>query len=69
MELSVVIPAYNEAERLGPTLERIVGYLKEREIEYEVLVVAQDGTDRTTTHISNFKRQCHQFILSIRNTA
>jgi len=47
MELSVVIPAYDEAERLRPSLERIVAYLGERGSEYEVLVVDDGSTDAT----------------------
>jgi dolichyl-phosphate beta-glucosyltransferase len=47
VELSVVIPAYNEAHRLGDTLERIVEYLRERGESYEILVVDDGSTDRT----------------------
>jgi dolichyl-phosphate beta-glucosyltransferase len=47
MDLSVVIPAYNEAERLGPTLERIVSYLTGRGLGYEVLVVDDGSRDAT----------------------
>jgi dolichyl-phosphate beta-glucosyltransferase len=45
MKLSVVIPAYNEAERLPPTLRRVAEALSGRECE---IVVADDGsTDGT----------------------
>jgi len=36
--LSVVVPAYNEARRLPPSLERIVAYLEARGCVYEILV-------------------------------
>lgn len=45
--LSVVIPAYNEEERLGGSLERIVDYLAQRPIESQVLVVDDGSTDNT----------------------
>jgi dolichyl-phosphate beta-glucosyltransferase len=43
----VVIPAYNEAERLGSTLERTVDYLSRRGLSYEVLLVDDGSRDRT----------------------
>jgi dolichyl-phosphate beta-glucosyltransferase len=51
LELSVVIPAYNEADRLGLTLERVLGYLDRRRILHEVLVV-DDGSRDVTFEIA-----------------
>ena len=51
LELSVVIPAYNEADRLGLTLERVLGYLDRRRILHEVLVV-DDGSHDVTFEIA-----------------
>ncbi len=45
--LSVVIPAYNESERLPATLERINHYLKGREGAWEVIVVDDGSSDGT----------------------
>jgi dolichyl-phosphate beta-glucosyltransferase len=47
MDLSVVIPAYNEALRLGPTLRRVVEYLRAEGRPFEVLVVDDGSTDAT----------------------
>ena len=45
--LSVVIPAYNEEERISTSLQAIGGYLGDQSYTYEVLVVDDGSTDRT----------------------
>jgi dolichyl-phosphate beta-glucosyltransferase len=47
IRLSVVIPAYNEEERLGRTLNRVLEYLQNRGLAAEVLVVDDGSDDRT----------------------
>ena len=47
MFLSIVIPAYNEENRIEATLSAIYNYLKSKEYEYEVLVVDDGSTDGT----------------------
>lgn len=46
-ELSIVIPAYNEAQRLPTTLSRIQEYLNGRRLDAEVIVVDDGSTDAT----------------------
>lgn len=45
--ISVVIPAYNEAVRLGNTLRAVVDYLRENSPESEVIVVDDGSSDNT----------------------
>jgi dolichyl-phosphate beta-glucosyltransferase len=45
--LSLVIPAYNEERRLGPTLDAILAYLAARPYTAEVVVVSDGSTDGT----------------------
>jgi dolichyl-phosphate beta-glucosyltransferase len=47
MNVSVIIPAYNEEQRIAPTLERVSGYLGNRGLDYEILVVDDGSTDGT----------------------
>ena len=44
---SIVIPAYNEAKRLGSTLERVLNYVTLRQWDAEVIVVNDGSSDRT----------------------
>ena len=46
--LSVVIPAFNEDSRIGPTLDRVVSYLGRQDYSWEVLVVDDGSTDGTS---------------------
>jgi dolichyl-phosphate beta-glucosyltransferase len=54
--LSVVIPAYNEEDRLGASLPLIEAYIRERRIEAEILVVDDGSTDGTAQMASAFLR-------------
>ncbi len=47
VQLSVVIPAYNETRRIGPYLEAITAYLGRRGLSYELLVVDDGSRDDT----------------------
>lgn len=48
--LSIVIPAYNEAQRIGPTLDRVLGWIEASGHDAELLVV-DDGSKDTTTEV------------------
>ncbi len=45
--LTLVIPAYNEARRLGGTLDAMAAYLSRAEIDANVIVVDDGSTDAT----------------------
>ena len=45
--LSVVIPAYNEAKRIVPTITSIINYLQQNGISGEIIVVDDGSTDAT----------------------
>jgi len=53
--LSVIVPVYNEAARLPPTLRRLQEYLSKTPFKSEILVVLDgptDGTPEVLRHIS-----------------
>src|SRR5574341_172624 len=45
--LSVIVPAYNEADRIGPYLASIGRYMEQRGTPCEILVVDDGSNDRT----------------------
>jgi dolichyl-phosphate beta-glucosyltransferase len=51
MKLSIVVPAYNEAQRILPSLERLFAYMDGRHCAYEVLVIDDGSTDDTAAVI------------------
>ena len=56
VHLTVVIPAYNEARRIGQPLKLILEYLSRQSFESEVLVVidgSTDGTEGVVRRIAN----------------
>ena len=52
--ISVIIPAFNEAPRIDPTLDKVVRYLDERHSSWEVVVVDDGSSDATATLVSQW---------------
>lgn len=61
--LSVVIPAYNEAERLAPTLDRIRGFLDQEGRSFEIIVVDDGSTDGTADLTRDHSRRSEHISL------
>jgi dolichyl-phosphate beta-glucosyltransferase len=51
---SIVIPAYNEATRLGATLERVLAYVHAQAWDAEVIVVNDGSRDHTADIVRSF---------------
>ena len=52
--LSVVLPAYNEQDRLLPYLTSITRYLSKRNDPYEIVVVDDGSRDATAQRVARF---------------
>ncbi len=57
MELSVIIPAYNEEKRIGKTIEALFMYLDKQKYAYEIIVVNDGSTDKTKDVVQTFKQK------------
>jgi dolichyl-phosphate beta-glucosyltransferase len=65
-DISIIIPAYNEEERLPKTLEQITAFLQTQTYSYEVIVVENGSIDRTLEAAEDFAAK-HDFIRVIQS--
>lgn len=56
VDLSIVIPAYNEELRITPTLERLHKFLSSQPLRYEILVVDDGSRDKTIEVVEHLAR-------------
>jgi dolichyl-phosphate beta-glucosyltransferase len=54
MELSVVLPCFNEEKFIIQTLTRIESYLKENNFDYEIIVIDDNSTDSSYYKILSY---------------
>lgn len=52
--LSVIIPAYNEEQRLSNTLEEVDKYLSKQPYTYEIIVISDGSKDGTAKVVENY---------------
>ena len=55
LDLSIVIPAFNEERRLPKAIERIGSYLSARPLQSEILVVDDGSSDATPKLIESYR--------------
>jgi dolichyl-phosphate beta-glucosyltransferase len=54
MTYSIVIPAYNEGQRLAPSLEKVLAYVHQQGWDAEVIVVNDGSRDNTAEIVREF---------------
>ena len=65
--LSIIVPAYNEARRLPPYLQRAVAYLNRRRLSYEMIVVDDGSKDCTAQAVELLAQHCpHVRLIRLR---
>ena len=52
--LAVIVPAYDEEDRIGPTLERLSEYFSTQPYTWKVVVVSDGSKDRTAAIVTDF---------------
>jgi len=60
--LSVIIPAYNEEERIAQTLIRIDQYLSFKKYAYEIIIVDDGSSDNTVALVSKLSRKVGTYL-------
>ena len=65
--LSIIIPAYNEEKRIGPSLDKILDFLRSQSYLSEVIVVNDGSSDDTahqvTARMDEYAESGHQLLL------
>ena len=61
--LSIVIPAYDEKNRLPKTLDEIYAFLKRRGLSYEMIVVGDGSSDGTSEIVKRKARKIPTLFL------
>ena len=63
MKLSVIIPAYNEEERLPRTLVQMVRFFRQKRTSFEIVVVNDGSTDNSKAIIQEYRKKFEEIIL------
>lgn len=67
MDVSFIIPAYNEAERIGRSLEKALAYFADRDYTWEILVVDDGSRDATPEIVGQFADRGVKLLRQPRN--
>jgi len=62
MDLSIVIPAYNEEESIKPLLNSIYKNLNNKKIDFEIILIDDGSTDKTWSEITNASKKFNNII-------
>lgn len=65
VEVSVVLPAYNEEAAIGGVLAEVAAVMEEQPWTFEIVVVDDGSTDRTVALAEQFAEECWQCAVRV----
>ena len=63
--VSVIIPAFNEAERISSSLEKALDYLRTRQYSWEIIVVDDGSSDDTVRVVRHYEPDVRTIALGV----
>jgi len=63
MEYSIVIPAYNESDKISSTLTQVVNFMRNFSHDFEIIVVDDGSKDSTVQTVADYKRENQEIVL------
>lgn len=63
IDLSVVIPLFNEDKRLPINLDKIITFLKDKKIKSEIILVDDGSSDKTWSILEDYKNRHNNIFL------
>ncbi len=67
MQVSVVIPAYDERQRISETLRELVAYFSSTSHSFELIVVDDGSRDATATIVTALDQPCIKLVRNVSN--
>jgi glycosyltransferase involved in cell wall biosynthesis len=63
MEYSIVVPAYNEADKISSTIVQIIGFMRDYSNSFELIISDDGSTDNTASVVESLQQDNPELIL------
>ncbi len=60
MELSIIIPAYNEEKVIASTIENYINFFRKQKKEFEIVIIPNNCKDRTVEIVDMLAHRCKE---------
>ncbi len=64
IDISIVIPVYNEQHRLPSNLDKIISYLKKSKLSYEIILIDDGSKDKTWNILEGYKKKHRHIVIN-----